>query len=823
MAKRYRHISELTPNDIDLFVHVLCLPPAARHPVDGSPSRQWLARQSEKVAQLPKPLRRPDNWLGRLSVYTNRKLRLTIDDLVPQCAVLCGAHEGLNPWLVHRVFLLLSGEVTRRMDPLRRYLKDPAKYGHDDHDEDNSGIAGVIRAYVDRMNGLLSLWTGPDVLARVVGGEVASYPEGLAVPRVRSDCEACIVACVGARGQALCDLRAMMRGRSRRKGRAPVLLRLVEAWIGRFGEGGVERLMGESEYMAGVVRSVRRKVVNRRGNGHRHGRHAHHHRHHHHRTPFEKRERECVRMERDPDSQKLSASQRRVALGEIDTKLDETFAGESRQKDRHQGKHPSSLAITSSATFPSNALPANIVKPRSRHNNDFMPVDNHQQTYRSSWKDYSYIVDQSCGQDGEGDIEPFPDYDNDYDNDNDNEFDEADPDATHRLQDQVQSWYERYTEIGANPSAGKTEVNSYAHPAFRQKVADIEGHFARSQMAISAMPSPLHIRRDFAPADGEYDYNDDDDDDDKDWVPAAACTEASQWTDVSVHTLATQSTHKNGRVAGRPQSKAPPVPGVPSMYRDGGATASTAIAVGQDREDPASMIVGLVPDVTGPKRSSGAYGLVTPSPPSSVYSNDAPTAAHPSPAATTVVPAAVAYLSPPRPGDYNGRSLEPPAVRSIGGNVFENPRTPPRVPGPWHRRGQPGGMIRGTPGAPASDVTQWPSPYGTSGRSSGSRHRHRYHKDSSSSSSTTRTTTLDTTLSGREFQAMLNCKARLPGVGAASGGHPAGSTSTSTILPDDSVSVAGQFCPPEEPGVVVHRYQLRQDQVLANEALSRDS
>lgn len=497
-------------------------------------------------------------------------------------------------------------------------------------------------------------------------------------------------------------------------------------------------------------------------------------------------------MERDLDHRKLTTSRRRIALGSIDKKLDEMFGGESRKKDYHLGKHSSSssaFTVSSTIASSSSARPTSSIKP-SRHNNDLTPVDNHQQTSRGSWENYSYIIDESRGRDGDNDIEPFPEY-------NDNEFNEADPDATYRLQDQVQSWYDRYTEVGA--SAAKTEVVSYAHPAFSQKAADIEDHYARSQMVMSAVPSPLQFRRDVTQRHGE------DDDDDDDWVPAATRTEVSQWTDVSVHTLATQSTHRSDRGAGRPQSEGPPMPRVSSIYRDGGTAGH------HHHGDHASTVFWLVRDVSEQRRSGAYYGILS-SPPSSVYSNDAPTAAHPPPAATTVFPAATHHQG------NNLRPVEEPAANLMG-YKFESPRTPPRVPGSHHHRSQPGAMR--VPDAAMSEMTHWPSVYGTSAPSSGSRHR----KTPSSSSSASRhsvTSTPNTTLCSREFQAGLDrIKQRhnQHDGGAAFEGAAIAETTT-TILPRDSVSAVGQFYPPEKPGVI-HRYQLRRDQIDADEALAR--
>lgn len=538
MVKRYRHISQMTSEDINLLVRLLCLPPTARRYTDGLPSDQWLARQSEKIAQLPKTLQRPQDWLARLSIYTNRKLNLTLEDLVPQCAVLCAAHKGLNPWVVHRVFLLISEEVTHRLDPVRTFLENPTKHG-----VRLKTSLGEVQDYVDRMNSVLSLWTGPDVFSLIVG---ENYPPGLAMPRVETDCEACICSCVGAAGQALCDLRAMMYGRSHRR-RAPVLIPLVEAWIERFGDENGGKLLAESTRMARDVRHIRKRVM-----GHRKG-------HRRHRTPHEKRMKELARMERELEGKPLTAGQVRVARGEIDKRLDETFGKESRKLVGRQGKHASST-ISGSAFTASSISKASSATVRDE----------------DSRSDRSMQV---------GDAEPVDEYRD--------EFDEADAGAAYKQQDRLQHWYDAFTEI-AGPS-GATNVGSQ-HPAFRRDAAGIE-NWAKSQMAMSAVPNPLRFSRNVTPREG--------DDDDDVFVPAADAmrTQVSDLTAVSVHTLATQSTHtaRRGRQPGHEQARA--ISQVPTAHL----------------EEP-----------------SWQGGVTSGRAPSSVYSNDALTAVHPPPAVSSI-------------------------------------------------------------------------------------------------------------------------------------------------------------------------------------------
>lgn len=645
MVKRYRHISHMTHEDISLFVRLLCLPPTARRYTDGLPSDQWLARQAEKISQLPKTLQRPQDWLARLSIYTNKKLNMTIEDLVPQCAVLCAAHKGLNPWIVHRVFLLISEEVTHRLDPVRKFLENPTK-----HDMKLKTSLGEVQDYVDRMNSMLSLWTGPEVFSRIVGD---NYPPGLAMQRVENDCEACICSCIGAAGQSLCDLRAMMYGRSHRRS-PPVLIPLVEAWIERFGEENADRLWAESTRMARDVRHIRRRLMGRRG-GHRR-----------HRTPYEKRKKELARLERDLDRQRLSASQVRAARGEIDKKLDVMFGKESRKPDGHQGKHSSSIASASTFTASSTSIASSATtRARGTRNDRSMPVDDNSNAHQ---------------QDDADDAEQLQDYRD--------EFDEKDAAAAYKQQDRLQGWYDAFTEI-AGPSGAST-VGSQ-HPAFRQNAAGIENSWAKSQMAASAVPNPLHFSKSVTPREG--------DDDDDEFVPAAgpARTQVSEWTDASVHTLATQSTHKSRRPARADTEVAPPMP-----------------------------------------QLSGQGEISSRTIPSSIYSNNAPTAVHPPPAASTTI--------------VDGSSRQP---ASRANTRPERPRAtgyypPPSMTGS-RRRLQADTVV-------GSAVTAWPGPGDSSG----------HHRAPSS----------------REFQAGLD----------QLDGPPGFSLPTASLTPDDSVSaVAGVY------------------------------
>lgn len=239
MLTYHHHLSTLTPSELSALASFLTLPPRLICPTTGQPSELWLATQSRQLSSLPKPLRRPSNWLARLSIATNRALRL-----FPQpCAVLCSAHAALNPWLVRRVFLLLENEVTHhRLQRLHR--------------------APVVGELVERLEGVRALWEKMDDDEEEEEGEEEQL--GFQT-RIASGCEACVVAVVGAQSGVLRDLRAVLVGRwHRRKQQQPVLLRMVEAWIGLLDREEAVEVERRSDKLAKAVKRVRRAAWKKR-------------------------------------------------------------------------------------------------------------------------------------------------------------------------------------------------------------------------------------------------------------------------------------------------------------------------------------------------------------------------------------------------------------------------------------------------------------------------------------------------------------------------------------------------------------------------------
>ncbi|KAI1422027.1 hypothetical protein F5Y12DRAFT_656374 [Xylaria sp. FL1777] len=188
----------------------------ARRPEYGIaiPSRRWLQRQEEKINHLPKELLRPSS-LKRLAIKIVDRIDPNIVD--PQ-AVLCKTHSALNPFLIRRLFIALAYEVTVHTDSLRSWQ--------------GRALDPELSALVGRLDSIVALWTAPRLFHEIYG--LAPF-DGHHV-FVKSGCEACCLAAVGASGRALADLRAalidrMERRRDKPSGKKPRLYRVVEAWI----------------------------------------------------------------------------------------------------------------------------------------------------------------------------------------------------------------------------------------------------------------------------------------------------------------------------------------------------------------------------------------------------------------------------------------------------------------------------------------------------------------------------------------------------------------------------------------------------------------
>ncbi|RNJ57232.1 hypothetical protein D7B24_006267 [Verticillium nonalfalfae] len=240
------HIEDFPVRAVQKLTAMLTLPP--QHGLV-RPTAGWQASQSEAVANLPQSCRRPPieganpiKLLKRGLMKMSEKHSLP---LVPDAAVLCQAHKELHPWRMRSLFLLLASECGIRSDRIRRH----------------QGFDGIppaqdVQDFVYRMTSIAGLWIAPADFAARFGFQ----PDVLRP--LRSGCEACMLAVVGARAQLLVDLRANMLARSKR-GHEPAFLRFVDAWIEWFGDDA-SAVFAESQALSDQLRSIRREMGRRR-------------------------------------------------------------------------------------------------------------------------------------------------------------------------------------------------------------------------------------------------------------------------------------------------------------------------------------------------------------------------------------------------------------------------------------------------------------------------------------------------------------------------------------------------------------------------------
>ncbi|KAJ4268799.1 hypothetical protein NW762_002867 [Fusarium torreyae] len=212
-VESYR-LRDISPHQLDQLTNLLWMDPGVNV---AAPDRDWLLDQQSRIATLDKSNRRSTKFLDRLSARLESLSLKHVDDGIP-AACLCAAHHGLDPKLIRRLMLLLIAECTERIQTLRTWRQRIA-------------FSDNIIAWLDRIDTVTGLWIGRDAFRATFGYQRAS-PTDL---KVKSKCEACIMAVVGGRPQVLSDLRAgMVQRRDRHRGKGPRLLRLVESWIDHF-------------------------------------------------------------------------------------------------------------------------------------------------------------------------------------------------------------------------------------------------------------------------------------------------------------------------------------------------------------------------------------------------------------------------------------------------------------------------------------------------------------------------------------------------------------------------------------------------------------
>ncbi|KAK8050029.1 hypothetical protein PG994_011759 [Apiospora phragmitis] len=211
-------LRKLTDEEIDALTNLL-----SRRPNYGIaiPSQKWLSRQQEKVDGLPDILLEPKSRLLRQVKRLSFNARKVLGDLVrplPERAILCPSHERLNPFLIRECFWLFCLEVGGHLECLRRW---PHK-------------STVMASWLTRLDSTTAYFMSKEHFDRMFG----CAPHDNRFVRVVSECEACILAAVGANGRCLADLFTALilrqddyRAVDARRKFKPRLLRFVDSWI----------------------------------------------------------------------------------------------------------------------------------------------------------------------------------------------------------------------------------------------------------------------------------------------------------------------------------------------------------------------------------------------------------------------------------------------------------------------------------------------------------------------------------------------------------------------------------------------------------------
>jgi hypothetical protein len=190
---------------------------------------QWLSEQEQAINQLPSSLQKPKDILSKMAMKLPRS---------PQKAVLCPAHKSLNPLLIHRFFLQLSAECSVRLARL----------------DENPRLPPNLASFLKRIHGINSLWFAPSIYRSLFKVDEKEECQEM----IEGGCEACILSVVGTNHQTLCDLRASMLGRRRKRLPVPRLLKIVDAWIEGTGHGIAIRK--DSDALEKEIRECRREM-----------------------------------------------------------------------------------------------------------------------------------------------------------------------------------------------------------------------------------------------------------------------------------------------------------------------------------------------------------------------------------------------------------------------------------------------------------------------------------------------------------------------------------------------------------------------------------
>ncbi|KAI0440073.1 hypothetical protein F4803DRAFT_553452 [Xylaria telfairii] len=494
----------------------------ARRPEYGIaiPSRRWLQRQEEKMRHLPKELLRSSNIFKRLAT----KIADSIDpNIVDPRAILCKTHSDLNPFLIRRLFVAVAYEVTVHTDALRSW---PGRTS-----------APELSAFVGRLDSIAALWTEPQLFHEIYG--LAPF-DGHHV-FVKSTCEACCLAAIGASGRALADLRASLIDRMERRTakpsvKEPRLYRVVEAWIDHLRKhceevSRPEECRALSDAIVDELRMAKPQIDAWRAEL----------KQRHSRLRAAKRS-VYAELRRTKTGAKItpipaSTSRRRqtrdgipVALADLETATNQRRSAmyTSRARSIYRPDSLSGYSEVHERQQAVNRIPtSNILRPpapepaRESGTSNGLPT----QSFLNQFEQDLSLNDQPGR----------------YDFEEEQEDDERDYEEEDRSWVKVQEWWANtLRESGIDPGRDDTKsVVSMVHPAFRP---------GGSCVAESALPDPLHVQKGHdSPPRTSGDRG----------------TTVSAWTDCTVHTINASTIQPGTR-------NVPPVPNIPSMNKHRG-------------------------------------------------------------------------------------------------------------------------------------------------------------------------------------------------------------------------------------------------------------
>ncbi|KAK6207347.1 hypothetical protein LQW54_007306 [Pestalotiopsis sp. IQ-011] len=533
------------------------------------PSVRWLSRQEEKVEALPKTLLSSKSKLQRLGIQALSKLdkrQSDQDKFLPPRAVLCPSHERLNQFLMREIFLALTNEASGDyMSALREWPgKNPA-----------------VCALLTRMDSIHAFWVSRKIFENLFG----TAPHDERYVRVESSCEACILAAIGANGRILADLWAWLTVRkddvkkfnkgakergSRRRRRPIYLHRLVDGWIKHLKPEDGDEVRRRAEGVAAELGKIWAAVTKLSEEKHRRARKETH------------RE---MRPNKRGSEQLTEAQGRDRGFGIRlprpnlnDAALQRNMAGLHPISDTHS-VYREGTVINDGGTYPGEVveefrqlnldLQGHLVQPQTRPGapgparaasvrNPATPAT---PVFRDPFADQGTPPPQN----------PYRGYGDDQDETYQHEYDERDYAEEKASVVKVQNWYQQQAMNATHTNLHDLDTES-VHPAFATN--------------RSALPSALNLSgnqraESHQPARAGWERPQ------KQTNPGSAPPNAdarSEWEDASVYTTADAFDSVNLR-------EAPPMPQVPSHYRD--------IAGGRGDRTPTetiSSVPGLSPD-----------------------------------------------------------------------------------------------------------------------------------------------------------------------------------------------------------------------------------